>query len=66
MHADPGVLFERLLPAVLELLNELMAATPVETLSNVSLKPEDLLPPAGSDQPFAERERHSIRWQLGL
>jgi hypothetical protein len=66
MHADPSVLLERLLPAVLELLNELMAATPVETLAHVSLKPEDLLPPAGLDQSFGERERHSIRWQLGL
>jgi hypothetical protein len=38
LHAEPGVLLERLPPAVIELLNELMTGTPVETLSGVSLK----------------------------
>jgi hypothetical protein len=64
LHAEPGILLERLLPAVIELLNELMAATPVETLSGVSLKPADLVHPRGDG--FGEQERHSIRWQLGL
>ena len=32
LHAEPGVLLERLLPPVIELLNELMTATPVEEL----------------------------------
>ena len=65
LHFDPGVLLERLLPAVIELLNELMTETPVETLVGVSLKPEDRLPPPRDDF-FGERQRHSIRWQLGL
>jgi hypothetical protein len=38
LHAEPGVLLERLLPAVIELLNELMTGTLVGTLSGVSLK----------------------------
>ena len=33
LHAEPAVLLERLLPAIIKLLNELMAATPVEDLS---------------------------------
>lgn len=66
LHADPGVLLDRLLPLVIELLNELMTATPVEQLSGVSLKPEDQVPPRGTGEAFGERERHSIRWQLGL
>jgi hypothetical protein len=66
LHADPGLLLERLLPAVSQLLNELMTATPVERLGGVALKPDDFLPPAGDHQPFAARERQSIRWQLGL
>jgi hypothetical protein len=65
-HADPGVLLERLVPAVIDLLNDLMARTPVETLPGVTLKPEDAAPPADNYQPFAERTRQSIRWQLGL
>jgi hypothetical protein len=66
LHADSGVLLDRLLPQVIELLNELMTATPVEQLSGVSLKPEDRMPPHGRGEVFGERERHSIRWQLGL
>jgi hypothetical protein len=66
MQADPGVLLERLLPLVIELLNELMTATPVEQLSGVSLKPEHRVPTRGTGEAFGERERHSIRWQLGL
>ena len=66
LHAEPDVLLERLLPAVIELLNELMSATPVEELSGVSLKSEDMVPPDGRGTAFGERERRSIRWQLGL
>ena len=66
LHADPGVLLDRLLPQVIGLLNELMTATPVERLSGVSLEPEDRVPPRGRGEAFGERERHSIRWQLGL
>jgi hypothetical protein len=65
-HADPRVLLERLLPAVIELLNDLMVQTPFETLLSITLKPEDAAPPADENQPFAERKRRSIRWQLGL
>jgi hypothetical protein len=64
LHADPGVFLERLLPTVIELLNELMTETPVETLSGVSLKPEHRFPPR--DNAFGEHERQSIRRQLGL
>jgi hypothetical protein len=35
---EPGGLLERLLPAVIELLNELMTGTPAGTLSGVSLR----------------------------
>lgn len=66
LHADPGALLERLLPDVIALLNDLMAATPVEGLTGVRLKPVDLIPPAGMGEPFAEHRRHSVRWQLGL
>ena len=38
LHAEPGVLPGRLLPAVIELLNGLMTGTPARTLSGVSLK----------------------------
>ena len=61
---DFRMLLERLLPSVTGLLNELMTATPVERLSGVSLRPQDLAPPRGDG--FGERERLSIRWQLGL
>jgi hypothetical protein len=49
---------------VIELLNELMTATPVEMLPGVSLGPSDLAPPRTGM--YGERERQSIRWQLGL
>ncbi len=65
LHAEPGVLLERLLPAVIELLNELMTGTPVETLSGVSLKDCGSATPSRDDV-FGERQRHSVRWQLGL
>jgi hypothetical protein len=64
LHADPGVLLERLLPTIIELLNDLMTETPVETLPGVSLKPEHRFP--ARDNAFGEHERQSIRWQLGL
>jgi hypothetical protein len=60
------VLLERLLPDVLRLLNDLMAATPVEKLAGVSLKSSDLGPPTGADETFSEMRRQSIRWQLGV
>jgi len=67
IHADPGVLLEQLLPRVLRMLNDIMAATPVEQLPHVNLQPSDLQPPVGSHSgPFVELNRQSIRWQLGL
>jgi hypothetical protein len=65
LHADPGVLLETLLPATIKLLNEVMRETPVENLSHVVLTPQDSLPPSGHSE-FGERERQSIRWQLGM
>ena len=64
VHADPGVLLGRLLPSVITLLDDLMTATPVERLPGVALTAADLAPPR--DGVFGERERQSIRWQLGL
>jgi hypothetical protein len=66
LHADPGFLLDRLLPRVIELLNELMTATPVGQLSGVLLKPGDSVPPRGLGEAFGEPERRSILWQLGL
>jgi hypothetical protein len=63
-YADPGILIERLLPFLVQLLNAIMAATPVETLPGVNLLPAQLIPPA--EAPFDERSRSSVCWQLGL
>jgi hypothetical protein len=69
-HIDPGLLVDRLLVNVIELLNTLMAATPVERLPHVALSGTDMNPPdsTGSDQtdPFAPWIRQSIRLQLAL
>ena len=66
LHADPATLLERLLPAIIKLLNDLMDATPVEDLPGVSLTPGKLGPPQERNSSFGERERLSIRWQLGF
>lgn len=66
IHTDPGVLLDQLFPLIMNLLNELMSSTPVEQMAGVSLRPSDLVPPDDPMSPFAERVRHSIRWQLGL
>jgi hypothetical protein len=69
IHADPGLLAEQIVVRVIALLNQLMQATPVEQLPGVSLKPEDLLPPAdssGAPGAFDEFNRRSVLWQLGL
>jgi hypothetical protein len=63
-HADPGILLERLFPLLLDLMNSIMEATPVEKLSGVALGPSHRDPPHGP--PFDERARLSIRWQLGF
>lgn len=64
--AEPDILLHKLLLAVTWLLNEVMNETPVKMLPGVSLSPADLLPPRGRNSEFGERERQSIRWQLGL
>jgi hypothetical protein len=51
---------------LIDLLNDLMAHPPVETLPGAALKSEDGAPAAGDHQPLAARNRQSIRWQLGL
>lgn len=67
IHADAGVLVEQLLTRVLVVLNAVMDATPVEQLGHVKLRPVDHGPPEVKGyQPFAERERLGVRWQLGL
>lgn len=67
-HVDPGLLVDRLLVNAIELLNALLAATPVERLRHVVLSPSDAIPPNPEDttDPFAGWIRQSIRLQLGL
>lgn len=65
-YVDPGVLLDNLLPRVLQLLNEIMDATRVESLAGVSLKTSDKLPPASKVGLFTAAHCESIRWQLGF
>jgi hypothetical protein len=61
---DAGVFVDRMLIGVVELLNELMRYTPVESLQGASLTPSDLVPPDGDVwRPWM---RQSIRWQMGF
>jgi hypothetical protein len=77
VHLDPGVLADQVVRSCLTLLNDLMAATPVESLPGVALTQADLAPPSsptGGMTPgglFTASEfdpwvRASVRWQLGL
>lgn len=52
LHAEPGILLERIVPAAMALLNDLMTSTPVEELSGVSLQPEDLESPRSMSDAF--------------
>jgi hypothetical protein len=63
IYAHPGELVEQLLPRTLDMLNKLLAETPVERLG-VTLTPEDMAP--SDKSPFDARTRQHIRWQLGL
>ncbi|NEK87948.1 hypothetical protein GCU60_19600 [Blastococcus saxobsidens] len=63
---DSGRLLDRLVAEAVKLMNELMAATPLEQLSGVTLTREQCRPPAAPRGTFSERNRESIRWQLGL
>jgi len=65
LHADPHTFLEALFPATLTLLNDLLAATPMEQLPGYSLADEDTRPPEGEGM-YGPKARDSIRWQLGL
>jgi len=65
LHADPHVFLEKLFPAALTLLTDLMKATPVETLPGYALSDEDTRPPEGTGM-YGPKSRESILWQLGL
>lgn len=69
VHIDAGVFVDTLFPKVIELLNDLMAHTPVELLANVALSDADKKPPAPDPRNtgiWDEWVRTSIRWQLGF
>jgi hypothetical protein len=70
VHADPGVLLDRLLPHLCDLLNAVMRETPVQTLPNVTLTPADLIPPphgtGGVMDMFSQPQRACVRALLGL
>ncbi|MET7707025.1 hypothetical protein [Micromonospora sp. NPDC005413] len=67
---DAGVMLDRLLPEIFDLLNKVMDLTPIESLEGVSLSPGDVDPPSddgsGHPSPFHEGYRLSARWQLGF
>ena len=70
-YVDPGVLVDRLFEAIVDLLNELMAKTPVERLPAVTTSVIETDAPTPSGQsgeldPFAPWIRESIRLQLGF
>jgi len=69
-HVDPGILLDRLLPYLCDLLNAVMRETPVETLANVKLSPPDLVPPqhgvGGVTDRFSHPQWTCVRALLGL
>lgn len=68
-HANPHSLVELLVPLVAELLNSLMAATPTDGLVGArGLRSDECQPPTHTPphgEPFDEKHRQSVRWQLG-
>lgn len=67
MHADPHVLLEELFPRVISLLDSLMTHTPVERLPHIDATTLSSGPPdEGPMGTFSEKNRNSIRWQLGF
>jgi hypothetical protein len=71
VHLDPGEFVDQLFEQAVVLLNDLMVATPVERLAQVSLAPSDLTPPVDTGRgafgdPFDNAFRLSIRWLLGF
>jgi hypothetical protein len=65
---DPAAFIERLLPHVLTLLEAVMRLTPVECLSPAAAtgRPSTVARRAGTADWYSERNRLSIRWQLGF
>ncbi|MBL7553807.1 hypothetical protein I6A60_39170 [Frankia sp. AgB1.9] len=67
IHADAGVLLDRLFHEVVEVLNRLMEETPVEQLAHVALGPANSGPQGGkSDAVWDSANRLAVAWQLGL
>ncbi|MFJ8495885.1 hypothetical protein ACIRBZ_47330 [Streptomyces sp. NPDC094038] len=66
IHADPGILLEKILENILRLLDGIMLETPVERLPGVHLTAALCAPPADPHGRFSEMKRLGIRWQLGL
>jgi hypothetical protein len=64
VHADPGELADELFRRTADLLDRLMAQTPVERIAK-GPAPETLLGPP-EDDIFGAANRESIRLQLGL
>jgi hypothetical protein len=62
----PGPFVEQLLRHATELLDALLASTPVEKLSGVELRPSDLARPAHPSDLLSAQTGQRIRWQLGL
>jgi hypothetical protein len=70
IHIDPGVLVEQLFPVVLQLLNNLMEQTPVESLvaseKELSTGPPEQDRDGRLSDPFKPKIMSSIRWLLGF
>jgi hypothetical protein len=65
MYVDPATLLDQMLPRAAHLLNELMDATPVESLAGAALTPA-LTQPHPNDEAMSEECRRCVRWLLGL
>ena len=66
VHVDPGVLMEQILSRVIDMLNEIMRETSATVFQHAALTPADALPPQEEHGIFSERNRLSVRWQLGF
>lgn len=64
IHADPGKLLDSIFAGAVNLLDQLMRETPVERLTETLQSKRDAGPP--QDDIFGEKQRESIRLQLGL
>jgi hypothetical protein len=62
----PAPFVERLLPAAIHLLNQLLDAINVDLLEGVSLQPADSAPPLESRSPFYNGTAERFLWQLAL